>query len=89
MMPNAPEDVKEHADPFLPRSRHGSVGRDPSLLPEEEIYEAVFRYQLQQPLADRPQPPRYYLALRGPDPREAFPCSHDAALFSTIRGCPR
>jgi hypothetical protein len=71
-MPNAPEDVKEHSDPFLPRSRHGSVGRHPSVLQEEEICEAVFRYQLQQPLADRPQPPRYYLALRGRDPREAF-----------------
>jgi hypothetical protein len=71
-MPNAPEDVKEHPDPFLSRSRHGSVGRYPNLIPEEEICEAVFRYQLQQPLADQPQPPRYYLALRGRDPGEAL-----------------
>jgi hypothetical protein len=33
--------------------------------------EAVFRYQLQQPLLDSPQVPRYYLALQGHDPDEA------------------
>jgi hypothetical protein len=71
-MPNSPEDVRENADPLLPHSRYGSVGRHPSVIPEEEVCEAVFRYQLQQPLADRPQPPRYYLVLRGSDPREAF-----------------
>jgi hypothetical protein len=71
-MPNTPEDVKEHPDPLLLRSRHGFIGRYSSLIPEEEICEAVFRYQLQQPLADQPQPPRYYLALRGRDPGQAF-----------------
>jgi hypothetical protein len=32
----------------------------------------VFRYQLQQPLVDPPQPLRYYLALRGRDPDEVL-----------------
>ncbi len=39
---------------------------------EAEVCETVFRYQLQQPLGDPPQPPRYYLALRGRDPDEAL-----------------
>jgi hypothetical protein len=71
-MSNAPEDVKENPDSFLPRSRHGSVGRRTSVIPDEEICEAVFRYQLQQPLPDQPHPPRYYLTLRGRDPGEAL-----------------
>ena len=37
---------------------------------ETEICEAVFRYQLQQPLVDHPEVPHYYLALRGQDPDE-------------------
>jgi hypothetical protein len=55
---------------------------------EAAVCEAVFRYQLQQPLIDPPQPPRYYVALRGRDPDAALlrrlgavrpgiqPCSH-------------
>ena len=39
---------------------------------EAAVCEAVFRYQLQQPPADPPQPPRYYLALRGRDPDAAL-----------------
>jgi hypothetical protein len=39
---------------------------------EEVVCEVVFRYQLQQPLVDPPQPPRYYLALYGHDPGEAL-----------------
>jgi hypothetical protein len=35
------------------------------------VCEAVFRYQLQQPLADTPQPAHYYLALQGQDPEVA------------------
>jgi hypothetical protein len=35
---------------------------------EVAVGEAVFRYQLQQPLADAPQPPHYFLALQGRDP---------------------
>ncbi len=37
---------------------------------EAAVCEAVFRYQLQQPLVDYPQIPRYYLALHGQDPDE-------------------
>jgi hypothetical protein len=40
--------------------------------PEAAVCEAVFRYQLQQPWVDAPQPPRYYLALQGRDPGEAL-----------------
>lgn len=61
-------------DHCLPSRRHEAVGRDPRVLLEEEICEAVFRYQLQQPLVDQPQPPRYYLALWGRDPGEALLC---------------
>jgi hypothetical protein len=38
---------------------------------EEAIYEAVFRYQLQQPLTDAPRPLHYYLARQGRDPDDA------------------
>jgi hypothetical protein len=44
---------------------------------EAAICEAVFRYQLQQPLVDHPQIPRYYLALQGHDP--------DASLLHRLR----
>lgn len=44
---------------------------------EKEHYEAVFRYQLHQPLVDAPQTPRYYLALWGRDP--------DAALLRRLQ----
>jgi hypothetical protein len=35
------------------------------------VCEAVFRYQLQQPLADAPRSPHHYLALQGRDPEAA------------------
>jgi hypothetical protein len=35
---------------------------------EEAVCEAVFQYQLQQPLADAPHPLRYYVARQGRDP---------------------
>jgi hypothetical protein len=37
---------------------------------EAAVCETVFRYQLQQPLVDLPQPLHYYLALQGHDPGE-------------------
>jgi hypothetical protein len=39
---------------------------------EAAVSEAVFRYQLRQPLLDPPRPPRYYLALQGGDPGDAL-----------------
>ena len=39
---------------------------------EAAACEAVFRYQLQQPLVDVPPSPGYYLALRGRDPDAAL-----------------
>jgi hypothetical protein len=39
---------------------------------EGGVCEAVFRYQLQQPLADTPQPLHYYLARQGRDPEAAL-----------------
>jgi hypothetical protein len=41
---------------------------------EAVVCETVFRYQLQQPLVDLPQPHHYYLALRGHDPDETLLC---------------
>jgi hypothetical protein len=39
---------------------------------EAAVCEAVFRYQLQQPLVDQSRVPRYYLALQGRDPDETL-----------------
>lgn len=39
---------------------------------EAAICEAVFRYQLQQPLVDHSQVPHYYLALHGRDPDDVL-----------------
>ena len=39
---------------------------------EAAVCETVCRYQLQQPLVDAPQPPRYYVALHGRDPDDAL-----------------
>jgi hypothetical protein len=38
---------------------------------EEAVCDAVFRYQLQQPLADAPRPLCYYVARQGRDPNDA------------------
>ena len=38
---------------------------------EVVVCEAVFRYQLQQSLADAPQPPHFFLGLQGRDPEAA------------------
>ena len=59
-MPRAPE--------LHPQTR-GHAAPDVRL--EAAIYETVFRYQLQQPLADAPRPLRYYLARQGRDPDDA------------------
>jgi hypothetical protein len=73
-MPHArhPHSPDEGGDPSAPEPRHaGLLGPSRERL-EAAICETVFRYQLQQPLMDTPQPPRYYLALRGRDPDEAL-----------------
>jgi hypothetical protein len=62
-----PVDAREAA----PRRSRGAVPRPPGRgRLEAAVCEAVFRYQLQQPLVDHPQLPRYYLALQGHDPGE-------------------
>jgi hypothetical protein len=38
---------------------------------DEAVCDAVFRHQLQQPLADAPHPPRCYVARYGRDPDDA------------------
>src|ERR687897_2672999 len=64
-----PVDAREAA----PRRGRGVVPRTPGRERlEAAVWEAVFRYQLQQPLVDHPQVPRYYLALQGRDPDEAL-----------------
>jgi hypothetical protein len=55
-------------------SSHLGAARPRRLVPtplEVAVGEAVFRYQLQQPVADAPQPTHYYLALQGRDPEAA------------------
>jgi hypothetical protein len=53
-----------------PRGRGAGPGTSGRARLEAAICEAVFRYQLQQPLVDHPEVPHYYLALRGQDPAE-------------------
>jgi hypothetical protein len=62
-----------HVQEATPRPGWGAVPRTPGRERlEAAVYEAVFRYQLGQPLVDQPLPPRYYLALRGQDADEAL-----------------
>jgi hypothetical protein len=75
MPPTHQPDVPPPVDAREAASRRGR-GAGP-LVPSRErleakICEAVFRYQLQQPLVDHPQVPRYYLALQGHDPDESL-----------------
>jgi hypothetical protein len=73
-------DARPPVDPreASPRRGRSTVPRTPGRERlEAAVYEAVFRYQLQQPLVDHPQVPRYYLALQGHDP--------DAALLHRLR----
>jgi hypothetical protein len=62
-MPRAPE--------LHPKTR-GHEAPDARL--EAAISEAVFRYQVQQPLMDAPRPLRYYLAQQGRDPDDTLLC---------------
>jgi hypothetical protein len=61
-------------EPRPPSRRAGVVkpGPPPDTRLEATVCEAVFRYQLQQPPVDAPQPLRYYLARRGRDPDDAL-----------------
>ena len=62
-----------HAPAAAPRRSQGAAPCAPGCEPREAaVCEAVLRYQLQQPLVDHPQVPRYYLALQGRDPDEAL-----------------
>jgi hypothetical protein len=62
-----PVDAREAA----PRRGQGAVPRTPVRERREAaVCEAVFRYQISQPLVDYPQVLRYYLALQGHDPDE-------------------
>ncbi len=74
--PDARPPVEAHE--ATPRRGRGAVPRTPGRERLEAVVcEAVFRYQLQQPLVDHPHVPRYYLALQGHDP--------DAALLRRLR----
>jgi hypothetical protein len=69
--PDVPRPVDAHE--AAPRRGRGAVPRTPGRERlEAAICEAVFCYQLQQPLVDQPWLPRYYLALQGHDPDEAL-----------------
>jgi hypothetical protein len=68
-------DARPPVDPHeaAPRQGWGVVPHTPERERLEAVVcEAVFRYQLQQPLVDHPQVPHYYLALQGHDPDEAL-----------------
>ena len=56
----------------MPRAREPEPRVEARAGVEAAVCEAVFGYQLQQPLIDPPQPPRYYVALRGRDPDAAL-----------------
>jgi hypothetical protein len=68
---NAREAIRRLGQGTVPRTSGG----EPL---EATVCEAVFRYLL-QPLADAPQPRRYYVAQQGRDP--------DDALLSRLRTC--
>ena len=73
MSPTHPAHLRGQASETQASSALGAAHpRRPVLTPlEVAVGEAVFRYQLQQPLADAPQPAHYYLALQGRDPEAA------------------
>jgi hypothetical protein len=57
-----------HAHELQPQTRGHEA---PDARREAAIYDAVFRYQLRQPLMDAPRPLGYYLARQGRDPDDA------------------
>jgi hypothetical protein len=63
----------EAPEPRLQAFRCGLL--NPLRLPDDRsegtVCDAVFRHQLQQPLADAPHPPRHYVAWHGRDPDDA------------------
>jgi hypothetical protein len=58
-------------DPSAPQRRSANPLGPSRAASEAAVCETVFRYQLQQPLIDAPQPLHYYLALHGRDPEAA------------------
>jgi hypothetical protein len=59
-------------DPSAPQRRSATPLGPSREAIEAAVCETVFRYQLQQPVVDHPQVPRYYLALQGHDPDETL-----------------
>ena len=59
-------------DPSAPQRRRANPLGPSRAESEAAVCETVFRYQLQQPVVDHPQVPRYYLALQGHDPDETL-----------------
>jgi hypothetical protein len=59
-------------DPSAPQRRSATPLGPSREAIEAAVCETVFRYQLQQPVVDHPQIPRYYLALQGHDPDETL-----------------
>jgi hypothetical protein len=68
-------DIQAGAREALERRPHRSARVKAPTPPDERLEEAVcetvFRYQLQQPLADAPHPLHYYVARQGRDPSGA------------------
>jgi hypothetical protein len=64
---------REAPEPQPPSGRSARVRplRQSDARLDDAVCDAVFRYQLQQPLADAPHPPRYYLAWPGHEADDA------------------
>src|SRR6266511_2472404 len=73
-MPDIPEERRKDPAFILPRRTTASVRPRGHSYPtlDEASYEAVFRYQLDQQMADQSCPSRHYLALQGHDPGPAI-----------------
>jgi hypothetical protein len=69
---DAPASAHEAPEPWPRRSACFKMPTPPDKRVEEVVCEAVFQYQLRQPLADAPHPLGYYLARQGRDPSEAL-----------------
>jgi hypothetical protein len=69
---DAPAGAHAAPEPRPHRCTRLTTPTPPDERQDEVVCEAVFQYQLRQPLADAPQPLRYYVARQGRDPSGAL-----------------
>jgi hypothetical protein len=84
--PDPPARGREAPEPQPPSGRSARVRplRPSDARLDAAVCDAVFRYQLQQPLAEAPHPPRYYLAWPGHEADDAR-LGRLRALGSTVQ----